>query len=76
MILGDMSQIMVPNNYQSFISILTNFVNTGVIPVSRIDDAVTRILRVKFTMGLFEYPYADSSLADQLGKQVLIKLRY
>ncbi|KQK13202.1 uncharacterized protein LOC100845030 [Brachypodium distachyon] len=64
-----LDMIMVPNNYQSFISILTNFVNTGVIPVSRIDDAVTRILRVKFTMGLFEYPYADSSLADQLGKQ-------
>ena len=66
-----MSQIMVPNNFQSFISILTGHVNSGVIPMSRIDDAVTRILRVKFTMGLFENPYSDASMAEQLGKQVL-----
>ena len=69
-----MSQIMVPNNFQSFISILTGHVNSGVIPMSRIDDAVTRILRVKFTMGLFENPYSDASMAEQLGKQVLNKL--
>jgi beta-glucosidase len=31
-------------------------VNTGVIPMSRIDDAVTRILRVKIRAGLFEKP--------------------
>ncbi|KAI4968052.1 hypothetical protein ZWY2020_057804 [Hordeum vulgare] len=61
--------IMVPNNYQQFISILTGHVNGGVIPMSRIDDAVTRILRVKFTMGLFENPYADPAMAEQLGKQ-------
>jgi beta-glucosidase len=61
---------MVPNNYQSFISILTSHVNNGIIPMSRIDDAVTRILRVKFTMGLFENPMPDSSMADQLGKKV------
>ena len=65
---------MVPNNYQSFISILTSHVNSGVIPMSRIDDAVTRILRVKFTMGLFENPMVDPVLAEQLGKKVLIKL--
>jgi beta-glucosidase len=62
-------QIMVPNNYQDFITILTGHVNSGLIPMSRIDDAVTRILRVKFTMGLFENPMPDPSLADQLGKQ-------
>ena len=37
--------------------------------MSRIDDAVRRILRVKFTMGLFENPYADTGLAGELGKQ-------
>lgn len=68
-ILAGIDMIMVPNNYQSFISILTNHVNSGVIPISRIDDAVTRILRVKFTMGLFENPLADLTLADQLGKK-------
>src|SRR5258708_37098555 len=29
------------------------------VPQSRIDDAVTRILRVKFKLGLFENPYGD-----------------
>lgn len=31
-------------------------VKSGVIPLSRLDDAVTRILRVKFRMGLFDQP--------------------
>jgi hypothetical protein len=33
--------------------------------------AVTWILRVKFTMGLFESPYSDASMADHLGKKVM-----
>ncbi|CAD6206653.1 unnamed protein product [Miscanthus lutarioriparius] len=68
-ILAGIDMIMVPNNYQNFITILTGHVNSGLIPMSRIDDAVTRILRVKFTMGLFENPMPDPSLTDQLGKQ-------
>lgn len=61
--------IMVPYTYTEFIDDLTEQVNNKIIPMSRIDDAVYRILRVKFTMGLFESPFADSSLADELGKQ-------
>ncbi|XP_062212419.1 uncharacterized protein LOC133913311 isoform X2 [Phragmites australis] len=68
-ILAGIDMIMVPNNYQNFISILTGHVNSGLIPMSRIDDAVTRILRVKFTMGLFENPMPDATFADQLGKK-------
>ncbi|XVF30777.1 hypothetical protein REPUB_Repub16aG0087900 [Reevesia pubescens] len=41
----------------------------NVIPMSRIDDAVKRILRVKFVMGLFENPLADESLVHHLGSQ-------
>ncbi|GGO06243.1 discoidin domain-containing protein [Microbispora bryophytorum] len=29
------------------------------VPIARIDDAVTRILRLKFTLGVFEHPYGD-----------------
>ena len=65
-----MLQIMVPYNYTEFIDGLTNLVKSGVIPMSRIDDAVKRILRVKFLMGMFENPYADESLVNQLGSQV------
>jgi beta-glucosidase-like glycosyl hydrolase len=63
-------QVMVPFNYTEFINELTSQVMKNIIPMSRIDDAVYRILRVKFTMGLFENPFADLSLADELGKQV------
>lgn len=61
--------VMVPENYAEFIDDLKLLINNKVIPMSRIDDAVTRILRVKFIMGLFENPYADLSLANQLGSQ-------
>lgn len=61
---------MIPYDYPEFIDDLTYQVKNNIIPMSRIDDAVRRILRVKFTMGLFENPYADLSLADQLGKKV------
>lgn len=61
--------VMVPNNYTDFIGNLTMLVNKNVVPMSRIDDAVKRILRVKFVMGLFEDPLADLSLAKHLGSQ-------
>lgn len=67
-----LSQIMVPFNYTEFIDGLTNLVKNNVIPISRIDDAVKRILRVKFIMGLFENPLADSSFVNELGKKVFI----
>ncbi|XP_048435366.1 beta-glucosidase BoGH3B isoform X2 [Pyrus x bretschneideri] len=60
--------VMVPYNYTEFIDGLSSLVKNGIIPMSRIDDAVKRILRVKFVMGLFEEPLADRSLVDQLGR--------
>lgn len=63
-------QIMLPENFQEFIDALTSQVKNNIIPMSRIDDAVKRILRVKFVMGLFEDPIADLSLASHLGSQV------
>ncbi|KAI3457727.1 hypothetical protein Pfo_014390 [Paulownia fortunei] len=61
--------IMVPPNHTEFLHILTSHVNNNLIPMSRIDDAVRRILRVKFSMGLFENPLADYDLVDQIGTQ-------
>uniref|UniRef100_A0ACD5XC53 Uncharacterized protein n=1 Tax=Avena sativa TaxID=4498 RepID=A0ACD5XC53_AVESA len=61
--------VMVPFAYTEFIDELTSQVKNNIIPMSRIDDAVYRILRVKFTMGLFENPFANPSLAGELGKQ-------
>lgn len=61
--------VMVPFNFTRYIDDATSLVNKSIISMSRIDDAVSRILRVKFTMGLFENPLADLSFADQLGKK-------
>lgn len=61
---------MLPENFTEFIRDLTFQVKNNIIPISRIDDAVRRILRVKFVMGLFENPLADFSLVHQLGSQV------
>ncbi|KAJ6690674.1 hypothetical protein OIU85_006880 [Salix viminalis] len=59
--------VMVPYNYTEFINGLTDLVNKKAVRIQRIDDAVKRILRVKFAMGLFENPLADYSFADKLG---------
>ncbi|KAG6414701.1 hypothetical protein SASPL_122074 [Salvia splendens] len=68
-ILAGLDMIMVPDAYKEFIDDLTFLVNANVIPMSRINDAVRRILRVKFIMGLFENPLADLSFAHYLGSQ-------
>jgi beta-glucosidase len=40
---------------------MLKLVQSGKVPQARIDDAVRRILRVKFVMGLFDHPYVDES---------------
>lgn len=42
-----------------FIVPLTLLVQEGIIPIERIDDAVRRILKIKFELGLFENRYID-----------------
>jgi len=68
-----LDMIMIPfgpgrtNSYVEFINDLKSLVADGEVPQSRIDDAVSRILRVKFQMGLFENPWPDTSLTAQIG---------
>jgi beta-glucosidase len=50
-----------------FESTLTSLVTDGTVPMSRIDDAVARILKVKFELGLFEHPYTNRSLQKTIG---------
>ncbi|HLA95277.1 MAG TPA: glycoside hydrolase family 3 N-terminal domain-containing protein [Pyrinomonadaceae bacterium] len=61
----DMS--MVPLSY-SFSDHLIELVKENKVPMSRIDDAVRRILRVKFELGLFENAMPDNSLRANFGK--------
>jgi beta-glucosidase len=58
---------MVPYYYQMFIGTMKAAVANGDITQERIDDAVRRILRAKFMLGLFENPYGDPSLAARVG---------
>jgi beta-glucosidase len=50
---------MVPTDYLNFINVMKEAVDNKDIYEDRIDDAVRRILRVKFSLGLFENPYPD-----------------
>ena len=60
--------VMVPDRYREFIANLRALVLEGSVPMSRIDDAVTRILRVKFALGLMDRsPLADRTLLASFG---------
>ena len=59
--------VMVPTDYVRFISTITSLVQAGTISQARIDDAVTRILRVKFEMGLFEHPMPAAGKTSDVG---------
>ena len=63
---------MVPSKYKEFFRNLKELVEEGTVPISRIDDAVTRILRVKFAMGLLDKDrsqLADRSLWSSFGSE-------
>ena len=62
----DMS--MVPMDF-SFYDTLLELVNDGEVPVSRIDQAVARILRVKFQLGLFEHPFPPKTDLKEIGRK-------
>lgn len=48
--------VMVPDEYIEFIAALSSAVDERRVPMERIDDAVRRILRVKFKHGIFDSP--------------------
>ena len=58
---------MEPNTSQQFEDLLLAEVQAGRVSQSRIDDAVRRILRQKFELGLFEHPFASTDHLDEVG---------
>ncbi len=62
----DMS--MVPYDF-SFYHNLIELVKEGSIPMWRIDEAVSRILKVKFELGLFENPYPPKDYLNKFASQ-------
>ena len=59
--------VMVPTDYVRFITTMKSQVQAGTIKQDRIDDAVSRILRVKFEMGLFEKPMPAAGKEAEVG---------
>ncbi|MBK7379874.1 MAG: glycoside hydrolase family 3 C-terminal domain-containing protein [Ignavibacteriales bacterium] len=59
--------VMVPDKYIEFITNLKELVNEGKISIERINDAVRRILNIKFKLGLFDKPFTDRSFTSQIG---------
>ena len=62
----DMS--MVPYEV-SFCDYLKELVEEGEVPMSRIDDAVARVLRLKYRLGLFDNPYWDIKKYVKFGSE-------
>jgi beta-glucosidase len=57
----------VEGDFNMYVDGVRNGVLSGVIPKERIDDAVRRILKQKFRIGLFENPFPDSKLISKIG---------
>ena len=55
--------------WPDFISTLIDLVDSGEVPMSRIDDAVGRILTAKFELGLFEHPFTDRRNLERIGSK-------
>ncbi|HEX9332862.1 MAG TPA: glycoside hydrolase family 3 N-terminal domain-containing protein [Anaerolineales bacterium] len=65
---------MVPYDYATFIETMKQAINNGDIPESRVDEAVRRILRVKFALGLFEHPMPDMKYQETIRSREHLEL--
>ena len=70
----DMS--MVPYEYEEFIDNLVALVNEGEVKISRIDDAVSRILRLKIELNLFKSATTNWQNYKEFGSNKFKKLAY
>lgn len=62
-----LDMIMIPTDYKSFLAALKEEVLAGRVPMSRIDDAVGKILKLKENLGLFQNSCAHRSLLNLTG---------
>lgn len=66
-ILAGVDMGMEPNQHAKFIAALKELVGEGAVSNERIDDAVRRILRVKFRAGRMESPYLPEFVTSPIG---------
>jgi beta-glucosidase len=61
---GFMAGVDMDMQSNLYLPYLPDLVRSGAVPTSRLDEAVRRILRIKFALGLFDRPYVDGSAVD------------
>jgi beta-glucosidase len=61
---GFMAGVDMDMQSNLYLPYLAELVHSGAVPASRLDEAVRRILRIKFALGLFEKPYVDGAAVD------------
>lgn len=57
---------MEPYDADGFTSNLTKAVHDKLVPMWRIDQATTRVLTMKFRLGLFDHPYVNATTANRI----------
>ena len=60
----DMVMIVANSNPSAFITSVVNGINSNTIPIARVNDAVRRILRLKFRMHLWDHPLSNATLRN------------
>ncbi len=70
----DMS--MVPYQYQRYCEALVELVNEGEVSMERLDDAVRRVLNMKYKLGLFKNPQPSASNYPKFGSKAFEKSAY
>jgi beta-glucosidase len=60
---------MFAQSWKTSLPELLQLARDGDVPIARIDDAVTRILRMKLRLGLFERPFSSAACAATLGSR-------
>ncbi len=70
----DMS--MIPYSYEPYCESLVELAKEGAVPMSRIDDAVRRVLRFKQQLGLFDTPVTNLADYPDFGSKKFAQLAY
>jgi beta-glucosidase len=60
---------MLVKSWKGALAEMIRLAEAGEVPMARIDDAVTRILRLKLRLGVFDRPFSSATCADAMGSR-------
>ncbi|WP_168733545.1 glycoside hydrolase family 3 N-terminal domain-containing protein [Deinococcus sp. Arct2-2] len=62
-VMAGIDVMMVPTEAAAYSATVTQLVRSGKLPMARLDEAASRVLALKFRLGLFEHPFVDPAQA-------------